>query len=164
VDVRIDRRIPSARGLSLEVGPPGTFAGLRPNLLLVEQRGRRGTDRTERALHRRKADLISRILTVKAPQETFDRSHGLTAATLVKSFQRMSGFLGGVVLVEVDGSCVRTIGFWENQEAVAASASRARSMGANLASTLLGDKGTYDVQTFEVIAIDPPPAVPFPES
>jgi hypothetical protein len=108
--------------------------------------------------------LISRILTVKAPQGTFDRSHGLTAATLVKSFQRMSGFLGGVVLVEVDGSCVRTIGFWENQEAVAASASRARSMGANLASTLLGDKGTYDVQTFEVIAIDPPPAVAFPES
>ncbi len=48
--------------------------------------------------------MIVRALTVHAPTGTFDESHGVTAATLVKSFQRMKGFLGGVVLVENEGS------------------------------------------------------------
>jgi hypothetical protein len=107
--------------------------------------------------------MIARTLRVHAPIGTFDRSHGVTAATLVKSFRRMKGFLGGVVLVENEGSCVRTIGFWESAEAVAASDARARSMGENLAATLFGDYATHDVETFEVIAIDPPPAVAFPD-
>jgi hypothetical protein len=107
--------------------------------------------------------MLVRTLSIQAPVGSFDRSHGVTSATLVKSFQRMDGFLGGVVLVDPNGSCVRTIGFWRDAGAVAASDTRAKSMGQNLAGTLFGDHATHDVQTFEVIAIDPPPAVRFPD-
>lgn len=107
--------------------------------------------------------MIARALTVHAPAGTFDRSHGVTAATLVKSFRRMKGFLGGIVLIEEDGSFVRTIWFWENAEAVAASDARANSMGENLSATLFGEYATHEIHTFEVIAIDPPPAVSFPD-
>ncbi len=107
--------------------------------------------------------MIARSLTVRAPVGTFDRSHGVTAATLVKSFQRMKGFLGGVILVEKDGSFVRTIGFWEDAEAVAASDARANSMGKNLSATLFGDHASHDVHIYEVIAIAPPPSVSFPD-
>lgn len=75
----------------------------------------------------------------------------------------MVGFLGGVVLVDTDGSCVRTIGFWEDDVAVTSSNGKADIMGRNLAISMFGPKGTYEIQTFEVIGLDPPPVVGFPE-
>ena len=75
----------------------------------------------------------------------------------------MPGFLGGIILVDTDGSCVRTIGFWEDDAAVAGSDQRAATMGNNLAESMFGPGGTYDIQTFEVIGLDPPPAIEFPQ-
>lgn len=106
--------------------------------------------------------MRARVLTITGPAGAVDRSQGVTAATLVKSFQRMQGFLGGVVLVGEDGSCVRTIGFWEDDDAVTSSDRRAETMGTKLAEAVFGPHGNHDIQSFEVIAIDPPPAIPFP--
>lgn len=106
--------------------------------------------------------MITRMLTVKGPPGAVDPTHGVAAATLVKSFRRMHGFLGGIILVDVGASCVRTIGFWQDEEAIASSDQRAETMGTNLSRALFGAHGSYHLQTFEVIAIDPPPAVAFP--
>ena len=106
--------------------------------------------------------MRARILTITGPPGAVDRSHGVAAATLVKSFQRMDGFRGGVILVGEEPSCVRTIGFWEDDQAVESSDRRAETMGSKLAEAIFGPHGTHDLQSFEVIAIDPPPAIPFP--
>ena len=106
--------------------------------------------------------MIARILTVTGPPGSVDRSNGVAAAAVVKSFQRMPGFLGGIVLVETEGTCVRTIGFWENEEAVRNSNQHAKVMGETFAHSVFGDHGVVDVKTFEVIGLDPPPEVPFP--
>ena len=103
-------------------------------------------------------------MTITGPPGAIDRSHGVTAATLVKSFRRMEGFLGGVVLVGEESSCVRTIGFWEDEQAVASSDRRAETMAAKLAEAIFGPHGNHDVQWFDVIAVDPPPAIAFPDT
>ena len=108
--------------------------------------------------------MRARILTITGPPGAVDRSHGVAAATLVKSFQRMEGFLGGVILVGDDPSCARTIGFWEDDIAVGSSDRRAETMGTKLAEAIFGSHGAHDIQSFEVIAIDPPPALPFPRT
>ena len=76
----------------------------------------------------------------------------------------MEGFLGGVVLVAEESSSVRTIGFWEDEQAVASSDRRAETMGAKLAEAIFGPHGTHDIEWFEVIAVDPPPAIAFPDT
>lgn len=108
--------------------------------------------------------MMARVLTITGPPGAVDRSHGVAAATLVKSFQRMPGFLGGAILVGIDSSCVRTIGFWEDEAAVASSDQRAETMGDKLATAIFGPHGSHDIKSFEVIAVDPPPSVAFPNT
>ena len=106
--------------------------------------------------------MIARVLTVTGPSGAADRTTGVAAARLVKRFQRMDGFLGGIIMVDERGACIRTTGFWENEEAVTASLRYAEEMGSTMARTIFRSEGTFDLQTFEVVAIDPPPAVEFP--
>ena len=75
----------------------------------------------------------------------------------------MDGFLGGIILVDPMTSSVKTTGFWEDEGAVLASSRYAEEMGANLAETMFGSAGTYELQIFQVVGIHPPPEVPFPE-
>lgn len=103
--------------------------------------------------------MWARCVTVSGPPEYLQPDHADVIARLQRHFHRQDGYLGSALLIDEQGGAIRSIGFWENREALEATAERAASLGREMARSIWMHRGEVSVERFEVVSLDRPPAV-----
>ena len=99
--------------------------------------------------------MHARRVTLSGPPEPLTQNKIALAASMFDHFARQDGHHGGHLLVNREEGCFCATSFWESTEAMEQTLGSVEAAAARLCQTIWGESGKFEVDTFEVVGLQP---------